>query len=1209
MVANTNRHTTTRTSSSKRRLAPLLPTVLLAFLRLTSALESQSEYFCGTSWSDAAHSCHKHCPTGDDVECIGELGEGFGCYYFTGCSISEDEDEDSDADGDAGDDPTAVTVDDAASYTVDNYCGTNWIHAMLTCDEESKCPNGWECANPDERCFAATNCHEDLQALVSSLVSTLSGPDTVMDDEDSSMFGEEVFAVIAQVAEELGIALGGVNVGEQSLVTRRELRRRMNERRENPHEVLGGEYYLNYNVTQRRLPSGSSAVDVSMVVTGDYRPPPFIDLDVVAEDSINRNGPSMVKKLRERGQRAGRDFFTRVRGIEAVATRDMTRRPTQSPQNSPTWSPQGPPTAYPSAMPSFPPSDVPSSSPSRDHDQVIMTGSRQDMQLGDRTTSSFGYIWNMRTKPDSGVLMITGMDFYTQTTNDVDFELWTRLGTFKGFKGSYEGWVLIAKGTTRGRGIGRYTTIPEEYYTPVSIPGGGVANGGVRSFYLTLGTRELVYKLGSYEEGEEADSDLFIHHDSQELEIWEGEGVLWYPFPDPSQVQMYRKPRQYLGAIYYNRLPCTPFSLYGVVQQDLPCPFVPTGSPTVPPPTQSPVTQPPSVSPVFNPTNKPSRSPTVSPVEGQTPAPVEPTGFPTATPTISVAPTMYPTTAEPTMSPVVPMRVNLVTTLRNVPERSMTVREEEKYIAILTAFLKRHTGSSMVLDGIDLWHQELISVAAKEGTVTVEAENKNVIARGATREISQSGRKRKERLPEIVEVPAVDITVVLRIQIANLPTNLLGNMAAVALREHEEEFLALLKEQQAFYTFFRGADGVVARVIDEVTYAPSASPTTEQYFLDKQAEMEAAAALAAALLLEPEVSNNRDSFGILVGLGVGFLWVFLTGISIAYLLSARGEMEEQRDMEELLKADKTSPLDDKGDDDDNSKDDTDDDGAAKSDPEDGKLQASENDVEVSLADTSSLVNWDSSDNPRLKSNARVELSKSTNCATRNGNRQQVAGMRSMIVTSHDNGAMLDNEFKTQLANMANKRKEEVGPKSTNHAPRNANRHQGAGMRSMVVTSQENRAMLDDEFKTRLANMAKREEEAGPSAAAGRNRSVSRGRRVLSQSVNVVGNARLRSSSRNRGSHGNLQGLGSRENPRQTNEKGSRDDLQRLAKSTTEGAPLGGQMLLARSGSGKARRGRGGDRTKPSSHSDTSIKKASKSRSRSRSRAMGKSMIA
>ena len=200
-----------------------------------------------------------------------------------------------------------------------------------------------------------------------------------------------------------------------------------------------------------------------------------------------------------------------------------------------------------------------------------MTGSQQDLQLGGKTTSSYGFVFNIRTKPDAGVVLMTGFDFYTETTDDVTFELWTRTGSYVNHKGTFEGWDLIGSGTIKGRGIGRYTAIPPEMFTQVSIPGGG-GDKGTRAFYLTLTTINLVYKLGT---GGFA-PDTKYHHDSPDIEIWEGEGVLFYPFPDPAEAYFYRSPRQYLGAVYYDILPCKPFSTYGPVME-LPCPNVPTG--------------------------------------------------------------------------------------------------------------------------------------------------------------------------------------------------------------------------------------------------------------------------------------------------------------------------------------------------------------------------------------------------------------------------------------------------------------------------------------------------------------------------------------------------------------------------------------------------------------------------------------------------------
>lgn len=63
-----------------------------------------------------------------------------------------------------------------------------------------------------------------------------------------------------------------------------------------------------------------------MVVTGDYRPPPYLDLDVITEDSINSQGSRLISTLKERGSRSGRAFFERVTGVEAVAREDATQK-------------------------------------------------------------------------------------------------------------------------------------------------------------------------------------------------------------------------------------------------------------------------------------------------------------------------------------------------------------------------------------------------------------------------------------------------------------------------------------------------------------------------------------------------------------------------------------------------------------------------------------------------------------------------------------------------------------------------------------------------------------------------------------------------------------------------------------------------------------------------------------------------------------------
>ena len=104
-------------------------------------------------------------------------------------------------------------------------------------------------------------------------------------------------------------------------------------------------------------------------------------------------------------------------------------------------------------------------------------------------------------------------------------------------------------------------------------------------------------------------------------------------------------------------------------------------------------------------------------------------------------------------------------------------------------------------------------------------------------------------------VAAMDVTLILRVSFANLPPNLLGNMASVAIEENEQELLDLLHEQQAFYTFFKLVDGVSSRTILEVTPPPTPEPTTVAHYEAVQAALEAE---------ELEIVEEEDS-----GLGFG----------------------------------------------------------------------------------------------------------------------------------------------------------------------------------------------------------------------------------------------------------------------------------------------------------------------------------------------------
>jgi len=109
----------------------------------------------------------------------------------------------------------------------------------------------------------------------------------------------------------------------------------------------------------RRLPTGSSALDFSVVVTGEYRPPsrpgqrpPPLDIDIgrATEDSINRDPVAFVKDIQERAALTDTVFtgvepedievraqvFEVPADVSILATEEITPSPTKSPTPMPT---------------------------------------------------------------------------------------------------------------------------------------------------------------------------------------------------------------------------------------------------------------------------------------------------------------------------------------------------------------------------------------------------------------------------------------------------------------------------------------------------------------------------------------------------------------------------------------------------------------------------------------------------------------------------------------------------------------------------------------------------------------------------------------------------------------------------------------------------------------------------------------------------------
>lgn len=99
---------------------------------------------------------------------------------------------------------------------------------------------------------------------------------------------------------------------------------------------------------------------------------------------------------------------------------------------------------------------------------------------------------------------------------------------------------------------------------------------------------------------------------------------------------------------------------------------------------------------------------------------------PTASPTVSKMPSSAPSSSYPTLSPVVRMQANIVLTLHNVPERVMEEREMIVFTETTQEFLHKYTEQTLILDAINVWHQQIVEVdAITSGILTDEWDNIN----------------------------------------------------------------------------------------------------------------------------------------------------------------------------------------------------------------------------------------------------------------------------------------------------------------------------------------------------------------------------------------------------------------------------------------------------------------------------------------------------
>lgn len=207
------------------------------------------------------------------------------------------------------------------------------------------------------------------------------------------------------------------------------------------------------------------------------------------------------------------------------------------------------------------------------------------------TTGSYGNMFDIETK--SKAIEIYQLEFYTDVTEDVNFRVWTKSGSYLGCESSEELWREVANGTTKGLGSLSTTPIPKEMFTPVLV-----GDNSIQSFIVTLDSPDIRYS---------SPSRGGLLRDNEHISLYVGNGVA--QFPPFHEKGTYFSPRSWNGSINYSFID---------VCSEIPS-HVPSQSPT----------KRPSVEPTPIPTSQPTRKPTITPTITPSMTAREKTEYPT----------------------------------------------------------------------------------------------------------------------------------------------------------------------------------------------------------------------------------------------------------------------------------------------------------------------------------------------------------------------------------------------------------------------------------------------------------------------------------------------------------------------------------------------------------------------------------------------------
>jgi len=195
-------------------------------------------------------------------------------------------------------------------------------------------------------------------------------------------------------------------------------------------------------------------------------------------------------------------------------------------------------TGPPTQSPRFIPSGV----------QNVSTFSSRDL-LMTTSDSSHGLLFDIQIHSTVSSLTIIGMDLLIEATYSVEYEIWTKRGSWQDVNETnpeyLSGFSLISNGTINGLGTSYLSTIPFEGFRDTRIEG-----GARQAFWVTLKESSLLVE--NYVGDIRSDDGVVITvASSPEFEVLYGSAVLRYPLERADPVSDFHRNKGFLGKIFF----------------------------------------------------------------------------------------------------------------------------------------------------------------------------------------------------------------------------------------------------------------------------------------------------------------------------------------------------------------------------------------------------------------------------------------------------------------------------------------------------------------------------------------------------------------------------------------------------------------------------------------------------------------------------------